>query len=70
MLSFIDFVFTDRIIFQVNGQIGPWQIFQLSIFVLSREECYYQSRWIRNFHFSFSYIGFPPLLGKFERLDL
>ena len=25
--------------FQVNGQIGRWQIFQLSIFILSREKC-------------------------------
>ena len=30
-------------IFQVNGQIGLWQIFQLSIFVLSREKCLNQS---------------------------
>ena len=29
-------------IFQ-NGQIGLWQIFQLSIFVLSREKCLNQS---------------------------
>ena len=40
---------------------------QLSIFVLSREKCHCQNHWIRNFRFSFPFIGFFPLLGKFER---
>ena len=53
-------------IFQVNGQIGLWQIFQMSIFVLSRDKCHCQSHLIRNFRFFFSYIGFLHLVGKFE----
>ena len=44
-----------------------WQIFQLWIFVLRREKCHYQSHWIRNFRFFFSYFGSLPLVGNFER---
>ena len=55
-------------IFQYTAKIGSWKIFQLSIFVLSHEKCQYRSHWIRNFRFSFSYFGFLPLRGKFERL--
>ena len=47
-------------------KIGLWQIFQLSIFVLSREKCHYQSLWIRSYRFFFPYFGFLTLLGKFE----
>ena len=54
-------------IFQINGQIGLWEIFQLSTLVLSREKCHDQSHWIRNFRFLSSHIGFLSLLGKFER---
>ena len=42
-------------IFQAHRQICLWQIFQLSIFVLAREKCHYQSHWIRNFRFKFSF---------------
>ena len=45
---------TDEI-FQVH-KIGLWQIFQLSIVVLSRKKCYYQSHWMRNFRFSSTYL--------------
>ena len=45
-------------VFQVNGQIGRWQIFQLSIFILSREKCQHQSHWIRNFRFFFWVLWF------------
>ena len=52
-------------IFQVNGQIRLWQVFQLSIFfVLSLEKCHYQSHWKRNFRFFFWYTGFLSLIGK------
>ena len=50
-----------------KAKIGLWQIFQLSIFVLSRDKCLYQSHWIRNFRFFFPYFGFLSLLEKFER---
>ena len=42
-------------IFQAHRQICLWQIFQLSIFVLAREKCHYQSHWIRNFMLKFSF---------------
>ena len=58
-------------VFQVNGQIGRWQIFQLSIFILSREKCqHYLSHWMRKFRFFFYFIGFLRLVGKFEPLCL
>ena len=53
--------------FRYTAKIGLWQIFHFLIFVLSQEKCHYQSHWIRNFRFFFSYFGFLPLLGKFER---
>ena len=62
--SFIDFVLTDRR--NLPGKRPNRQIFQMSIFVLSREKCHYQSHRIRNFRFFFSYIGFLHLVGKFE----
>ena len=40
--------------FRYTAKIGLWQIFQLSIFVFSREKCHFQSDWIRNFRFLFS----------------
>ena len=48
------------------AKIDLWQIFQLSILVLSRDKHHYQSHWMRNFRFFFSYIGFLLLLGQFE----
>ena len=56
--SGFDLFLTDR----YTAKIG-----KLSIFVLSREKCHCQNHWIRNFRFSFPFIGFFPLLGKFER---
>ena len=53
--------------FRYTAKIDLWQIFQFSIFFLSREICHYQCHWIRNFRFFFPYFGFLPLLGKFER---
>ena len=50
--------------FGYTAKIGLLQIFKLLVFVLSREKCHYQSHWIRNFRFFFSYFGVPPLLGK------
>ena len=43
--------------FRYTAKIGLWQVFQFVIFVLSREKCHYQG---------FSYLGFLPLLRKFE----
>ena len=40
---------------------------QQSTFVLRHEKCHYQSHWMRNFRFFFSYFGFLPILEKFER---
>ena len=57
--SGFDLFLTDR----YRAKIGC----RLSIFVLSREKCHCQNHWIRNFRFSFPFIGFFPLLGKFER---
>ena len=51
--------------FRYTAKIGLWQIFQFSIFVLSREKCHFQSDWIRNFRFFFPYFGFFPLLLGF-----
>ena len=48
--------------FRYTTKIGLRQIFQLSIVALNRERCHYQSHWIRNFRFFFSYFGFLPLL--------
>ena len=57
--SAFDLFLTDRYTAKISCR--------LSIFVLSREKCHYQNHWIRNFRFSFPFIGFFPLLGKFER---
>ena len=55
-------------ILSVNGKNRPVaKIFQLSIFVLSREKCHYQSYWIRTFRFFFPCFGFLSPLGKSER---
>ena len=35
-------------------------------FNFSHKKCHYQSRWIHNFLFFFSYFGFISLLGNFE----
>ena len=51
---------TEEIFFRYTAKIGLWQIFQLSIFVLSREKCHYQSHWIRNFCFFCTYFSFLP----------
>ena len=53
--------------FRKTAKVGLRQIFQLSIFVVSREKCHNQSHWICNFGFFFSYIGFLHFLGEFER---
>ena len=45
--------------FRKTAKIGL-PIFQLPIFILSREKCQHQSHWIRNFRLSFLYIGFEP----------
>ena len=49
--------------FRYSAKIGLWQIFRLSIFILSREKCPYQSHWFRNFRFFFPYklslVSFP-----------
>ena len=37
--TFIDFVLTDRRSLRYAAKIGQWQIFQLSIFILSQEKC-------------------------------
>ena len=50
--------------FRDTAKSGLWQIFQLSIFVLGREKCHYQSRWIRNFRFFPSYFGFSTASTK------
>ena len=49
-----------------TAKIGLWQIFRLSIFVLSQEKCPDQSHWAGNYRFFFSYSGFLPLLGNFK----
>ena len=46
---------------QVNGQISLQQIFQLSIFVLSREKCLYRSHRV-TFGFSFRILIFCPFM--------
>ena len=49
--------------FRYTVKIGLWKIFQLSVFVLSREKCHYQSHWIRiAFGFSFRILVFFPFL--------
>ena len=54
-------------IFQVHGQ-NLWPVANLP-FVDFRYQphCNYQSHWIRNFRFFFSYFGLFSLLEKFER---
>ena len=68
--SVSDFFLIDRRnLVRYASKNGLWQIFQLSIFALSREKRYwYQSHWRRNFRFFFSYFGFLHLLGNFKRL--
>ena len=58
---------TEEIFFRYTAKIGLWQIFQLSIFVLSREKYHCQSHWIRNFCFFCTYFSFLPILRKFKR---
>ena len=63
------FLYRQKESFQLHGQIGLWQIVQLSIFVLSHEKCHYQSRWETNFRFFFLFFGvfyFLPLLENFS----
>ena len=62
------FLYRQKESFQLHGQIGLWQIFQLSIFVLSHEKCHYQSRWESNFRFFFFFwvFYFLPLLENFS----
>ena len=54
-------------VFQVNGQNRLVANLPVIDFILSRKKCQHQSHRIRNFQFFFQYIGFLPLLGKFER---
>ena len=62
--------FTDRQkrLFRYTAKSGLWQIFQLSIFVFSREKCHYQSHWIHNFRFLFWYYG-PRKFQKQPRIE-
>ena len=66
-LSVIDFFLSERRYgFIYTANIGPWQIFQLSIFALSREKYCYQSDCIRSLQFLFSYLfyfGFYEILN-------
>ena len=57
---------SSRVLHWSVAEISLWQIFQSLIFALSHKKCHYQSHWIHNFRFSFSYISFLPLLEKFE----
>ena len=60
----IDFFLIDkRYIFMHTAKIGLWQIFQLSIFVLSREKCHYPGQ-VRYFRFYFC-ISFTSASRKF-----
>ena len=62
--SVIDFFLIDkRYIFMHTAKIGPWQIFQLSIFVLSREKCHYPGQ-VSYFRFYFC-ISFTSASRKF-----
>ena len=62
--SVIDFFLIEkRYIFMHTAKIGPWQIFQLSIFVLSREKCHYPGQ-VRYFRFYFC-ISFTSASRKF-----
>ena len=64
--SVIDFFLTDkRNIFMYTAEIGLWQIFQLSVFVLSHEKYHYPGQ-RTNFRFFFSYFVSLPFLGNFE----
>ena len=64
--SVIDFFLTDkRNFFMYTPEIGLWQIFQLSIFVLNHEKYHYPGRG-PNFRFFFSYFVLLPLLRNFE----
>ena len=64
--SVIDFFLTNqRNIFMFTAEIGLWQIFQLSIFVLSHEKYYYPGQ-RPDFRFFFSYFVLLPLLRNFE----
>ena len=64
--SVIDFFLTDkRNIFMYTAEIGLWQIFQLSIFVLSHEKYHYPGQG-PNLRFFFSYFVLRPLPGNFE----
>ena len=64
--SVIDFFLTDkRNIFMYTAEIGLWQIFQLSIFVLSHEKYHYPGQG-PDFRFFFSYFVLLPFLGNFK----
>ena len=64
--SVIDFFLTDkRNIFMYTAEIGQWQIFQLSIYVLSHKKYYYPGQ-RTDFRFFFSYFVLLPLPGNFE----
>ena len=39
--QFTEFTIKDFFFARYTAKIGQWQIFQLSIFVLSREKCHY-----------------------------
>ena len=54
-----------RNIFMFTAEIGLWQIFQLSIFVLSHEKYHYPGQ-RPDFRFFFSYFVLLPLVGNFE----
>ena len=63
--SVIDFFLTDkRNFFMYTPEIGLWQIFQLSIFVLNHEKYHYPGRG-PNFRFFFSYFVLLPPSKKF-----
>ena len=49
----------------LTAEIGWWQVFQLSIFVLSHEKYHYPGQ-RPDFRFFFSYFVLLPLLGNFE----
>ena len=65
--SVFDFFLSKRRnIFTCTAKIDPWQIFQLSIFVLSRQKYHHPSQ-RRNFRFFSSYFVLLPHVGNFER---
>ena len=61
----LTFSLPTRNIFMYTTEIGLWQIFQFSIFVLSHEKHHYPGQ-RTNFRFFFSYFVSLPFLGNFE----